>query len=265
MDDMKVAPSAYGEQARGANSIKAIGLDMWWTLAKIARENEFWNKADVKGVVEPLLLVKSELGLANSAPLLTQEQIDALLIQFWCTAHVNGDEQAFLERLVQRLQLLGIQCKVTPAAVEKLKQITIQERTDFHVFPDVPPALEALKAQGYTLALMPNQSQFNSEEYLNSRMGQDIDKVFWSYKLNLAKPDPRYFQVVLKDLGIKPEEFLFVDDQPANLLAARNLGINVVRIQRKGRVLKPALLTMVADIPVIKTLSELVEGNGRVV
>lgn len=260
MDDSNVAPSAYGMQTTGAKKHAAIGLDMWWTLAKIVRESEFWSKADVRGVVEPLLLLKPELGLSIPALASKQEQIDAWLIYFWCTAYVKGDEKAFLEKLAQSLQFLEVDCKVTPVAIKKLKQITTQERKDFHVFPDVPGALEALKEQGYTLALMPNQSQFNSEKYLGSVMGQDIDKVYWSYELGLAKPDPRYFQAVLKDLGIGPEEFLFVDDQPANLLAARALGIDVVRIEREGRVLKPELLAMVADIPVIRTLSELVEG-----
>lgn len=265
MDDSSVAPSAYGKPTRGAKQCKAIGLDMWWTLAKIVRESEFWNKADVKGVVEPLLLLKPELGLSNPAYARIQGQIDNLLIHFWCTAYVSGDEKVFLERLAERLKLLGIDCKVTPAAVKKLKQITAQERKDFHVFSDVPATLKALKSQGYTLALMPNQSQFNSEKYLNTKMGQHIDRVFWSYELGLAKPDPRYFEAVLNELGIEPEEFLFVDDQPANLIAARSLGIQVVRIEREGKVPDQKLIAMMGDIPVIKNLSELVEGNGRVI
>jgi epoxide hydrolase-like predicted phosphatase len=262
MDDSKVAPSAHAERIRG---VKAIGLDMWWTLAKIVRESDFWAEAVFKGVVEPLLLVKSELGLSNPKLNRVQKQIDNLLVYLWCTTYANGDEKVFLDKLALRLRLFDIECTVTPAAVKKLKEITAQERKDFHVFPDVPPALKALKEKGYTLALLPNQSQFNSEKYLRSKMGQHIDKVFWSYKLHLAKPDPRYFQAVLDELGIAPEEFLFIDDQPANLIAARAMGIQVVRIEREGMVPDQDLISKLGDVPVIKSLSELVEGNGRVI
>ncbi len=65
---------------------------------------------------------------------------------------------------------------------------------------------------------------------------------------------------MLSKLGIKPEEFLFVDDQPANLIAARKLGIRVVRIEREGKVLSKKLASTVADIQVIKEVADLVEG-----
>jgi|GEM_PF-6659649 len=259
MDGNNVVPSAHVKWTRDAKNYKAIGLDMWGTVARIVRESDFWTEADVAGVVEPLLLVKSELGLTNPAVLLDQEQINAILIHYWCTAYGKGDIKAFLEKLSEWLKIFGIECTVTPGAVDRLEEITGQERKDFHLYSDVPAALKALKAQGNTLVLMPNQSQFNSDKFFKTKgFGQYIDRAFWSYELGLEKPDPRYFRTVLKELGIKPEEFLFVDDQPANLLAARSLGINVVRIERESRIFSKKLSATVKDIPVIRTLTELV-------
>ncbi|GAA5895058.1 HAD family hydrolase [Sporobolomyces salmoneus] len=46
----------------------------------------------------------------------------------------------------------------------------------------------------------------------------------------LRKPDPRFFQLALDKLGIKPEEAVFLDDIGHNLIAARKLGIRTIRV-----------------------------------
>ena len=50
-------------------------------------------------------------------------------------------------------------------------------------------------------------------------------KVYYSYQMNMSKPDANIFLALLKDAGIKPEETLFLDDSPANIKAAESLGI----------------------------------------
>ena len=47
----------------------------------------------------------------------------------------------------------------------------------------------------------------------------------WSYELRVAKPDPAIYRHVLKELGVRPEEALFVDDKQVNIDAARALGM----------------------------------------
>lgn len=260
MERNQDVPLADAVQSEDAKPIKAIGFDFWWTLARIMRNNQFWTNAAIGGVVEPLLLIKSEMGLADTLTL-NSGVVDEKLVHHWCTTHVHGTMKDYLENLADNLLASGIKCQVTPAAIQKLEEITDQERKDFHIFPDVPETLKTLKEQGYLLAVMPNASEFESVMYRRSKMfSQYIDHAFWSYELGLAKPDPRYFEAVLSKLGIKPEEFLFVDDQPANLIAARKLGIRVVRIEREGKVLSKKLASTVADIQVIKEVADLVEG-----
>jgi 2-haloacid dehalogenase len=41
----------------------------------------------------------------------------------------------------------------------------------------------------------------------------------------VAKPDPRIFEILLKRYGLEPRATVFVDDMPANVEAARGLGI----------------------------------------
>jgi HAD superfamily hydrolase (TIGR01509 family) len=43
--------------------------------------------------------------------------------------------------------------------------------------------------------------------------------------VRLLKPDPRIYQLTLDELGVKPEEAVFVDDTQNNVLGAQALGI----------------------------------------
>ena len=52
-----------------------------------------------------------------------------------------------------------------------------------------------------------------------------FDNVFNSSLMKLAKPDPASFKHVIKELGIKPEEAIFIDDRTENVDAANGLGI----------------------------------------
>lgn len=52
-----------------------------------------------------------------------------------------------------------------------------------------------------------------------------FERVYYSHRIGLRKPDPACFQFVLTDAGLLPEETLFVDDLEENVAAARRLGI----------------------------------------
>ena len=52
-----------------------------------------------------------------------------------------------------------------------------------------------------------------------------FDVLVWSYQVRMAKPAPAIYRLVLKRLGTRPEETLFLDDRPVNVEAARALGM----------------------------------------
>ena len=52
-----------------------------------------------------------------------------------------------------------------------------------------------------------------------------LDGAFYSCALGVAKPDPAYFAAVLDLLALPPERVLLVDDNPANVAAARSVGL----------------------------------------
>lgn len=56
-----------------------------------------------------------------------------------------------------------------------------------------------------------------------------FDRVFLSQEMHLAKPDKRIYEEVLKAIGAKGEECLFIDDATVNLDAAASCGIHTLK------------------------------------
>jgi HAD superfamily hydrolase (TIGR01549 family) len=54
---------------------------------------------------------------------------------------------------------------------------------------------------------------------------QMFDVVIFSAEVKVAKPDPRIYELELKELGVRAEDAVFVDDFIENVEAARALGI----------------------------------------
>jgi epoxide hydrolase-like predicted phosphatase len=54
--------------------------------------------------------------------------------------------------------------------------------------------------------------------------GQLTDVIIYSHEAGIAKPDQGIYHVACDRLGVPPEEMIFLDDVPANVTAARDLG-----------------------------------------
>ena len=62
--------------------------------------------------------------------------------------------------------------------------------------------------------------------------GSYFDRVYYSYQMKLAKPDPRIFQVVLQQNDLKPEKTVFVDDSKDNIQSAAQMGLQVFQVSQ---------------------------------
>jgi 2-haloacid dehalogenase len=98
---------------------------------------------------------------------------------------------------------------------------------------DIPGTVELLaelRAAGVPLFALTNWS---AETFVYARERFEFlgwfDGVVVSGEERLVKPDPRLFRRLLDRFGLAPEATLFVDDSPANVTAARRLGMDAVR------------------------------------
>jgi epoxide hydrolase-like predicted phosphatase len=67
-------------------------------------------------------------------------------------------------------------------------------------------------------------------KWLNSKYDflQLFDIVFFSAEQKLAKPDPLFYQAILREFKVTADEAIFIDDFIENIAAARSLGIHSV-------------------------------------
>ncbi|MFF0445196.1 HAD-IA family hydrolase [Streptomyces sp. NPDC004609] len=62
-------------------------------------------------------------------------------------------------------------------------------------------------------------------EEVKYRFGEFMDDIVYSHETGILKPDPRAYRAVCSRLGARPEDCLFVDDDPAHAAAAREIGM----------------------------------------
>lgn len=78
--------------------------------------------------------------------------------------------------------------------------------------------------------------------YVNEVMlkGTSLDTYFhrcyYSHHVNMRKPDFEIYEHVLNHAGLVPEETLFLDDNPDNIMAAKSLGIHAVQVNHPDEV-----------------------------
>lgn len=61
----------------------------------------------------------------------------------------------------------------------------------------------------------------------------DKDKIVYSGKYGMGKPNPEFYQLLLSLFDLDPEECLFIDDQPENIETAKALGLQTILWNKK--------------------------------
>lgn len=59
-----------------------------------------------------------------------------------------------------------------------------------------------------------------------------FDKVYYSCRIGMRKPDKEIFEYVLSQNNLKPEETIFIDDSPQHVKGAGECGINAYLLQK---------------------------------
>ena len=102
-----------------------------------------------------------------------------------------------------------------------------------HTVPGVFDLLDEVRRHGVRIYLATNQQPRRGRRMIAEK-GYELhtDGAFYSYQMGVAKPDPRFFQIILDELGCDPRTTLFIDDVDENVEAARALGIQAVLFER---------------------------------
>lgn len=70
------------------------------------------------------------------------------------------------------------------------------------------------------------------DEYGIKNFDDYFDKVYYSCRIGMRKPDKEIFEFVLQQHDLKPEETVFIDDSPQHVKGAGECGINAFLLQK---------------------------------
>lgn len=90
--------------------------------------------------------------------------------------------------------------------------------------------------KNYRIMLMSNTNIIHYEQYikeLKEKFGYSdlsglFEKVYLSFELGMRKPDKKFFNLILEENHLKPEETLFIDDSEQNLPPAQSLNLQTI-------------------------------------
>jgi putative hydrolase of the HAD superfamily len=131
------------------------------------------------------------------------------------------------------------------AAAEQIKAVAAEEGLEIDLFDllsamgggggirqDVVDLTLELRAAGYRTALITN----NVAEFADGwRAMIPVDELFEfvidSSQVGMRKPDPRIFTMALAQLGVGPDEAVFLDDAKGNVAAAVAVGMHAILVE----------------------------------
>jgi putative hydrolase of the HAD superfamily len=218
--------------------IKAIVFDLGGTLIDYAGGFELWPDMEGPGLVaaydvlwqKPLRLPAVEtfrrIGY-NRLPERWQQAV---------RGERNLTTEDLLQEIITFLRIKGIKPEWLAEAVEAYEALT-NSRTV--LMPHAETTLAELKQQGYKLGVISNtmfRGRVHIADLQKFSLNDYFDVLHFSADVNLWKPRAETFHHVLEQLGVTPEEAVFVGDDPASdVLGGRNAGMFTVHYQSNSR------------------------------
>lgn len=145
----------------------------------------------------------------------------------------------------------------------KLEQ-AFARRSAWYVYPDVMPALDALRDAGLRLCVISNFVWGAPELIHDLDLAAHFEALVISARVGFQKPNPGIFQHALDRMRVAPERTLHVGDSyNADVLGARRMGMGAVLIDRSG--VEPARVReerQDPDLAVVTDLFELLDLLG---
>ncbi len=189
--------------------IKAVIFDMFETLITLFTEHTYFGEdAASDAGVDPVLYRK-----------------------VW---HENEKDRTtgkmtIEEGIGETLQKLGVYSDELLKTIVGKRLFALQET--FDQIPDESvQLLQELKKRGIKVGLITNTFSDERDLIRNSKLFPLFDATRISYEEGVLKPDPQMYLSIMEELGVKPEECLYVGDGGSKeLFAARDLGLTALQ------------------------------------
>jgi putative hydrolase of the HAD superfamily len=190
------------------------------------------------------------------------ERAMAAEMAYYRAHHQEGRDRESLGRLRARCTEV-VRAELGEGAT-RLDAVELQEALlaslRFEAYPEVPAALERLRAAGCRLVVVSNWDCSLPDVLARAELAQRVDGVITSAQLRAAKPSPAIFARALAVAGAPPAAAVHVGDSlREDVEGARASGIAAVLVVRAGA---DAAVALPRDVRVIRSLEELAELAG---
>jgi len=198
--------------------------------------------------------LRSRLGLELDAD--EVERALATEIAFYREHHLEGRDSAATAALRARCTevlraALGPPAHQVPAAQ---LQEALLAALSFSPFPEVPGALEGLRAAGMRLVVVSNWDCSLHDVLADCGVAGHVDGILTSAQVGAAKPARAIFHHALTVAAVAAVDAVHVGDSPVeDVEGARGAGIEAVLIDREGKTAAPA------GVRTVRSLGELAD------
>jgi epoxide hydrolase-like predicted phosphatase len=166
---------------------------------------------------------------------LDQEEVKLIFKKHWMPVKIGKiSYDVFWQGMAKDLEL-------TTEEVEDTKQFIL------NLFEPSKKTLDVIRELGkkFKLYLLSNSCEWSEESYKFHGVNSLFEKEFFSHKVGLAKPDIKIYELAIKDIGLKPEEIIFIDDKLDNVTAANNAGLNGILFENIEDLIEKKLINYI--------------------
>ena len=167
------------------------------------------------------------------------------------------DEETSFQRTVEIDQRAIAELGLGPMPEPFFRRLSelFMDTANWHIFPDVHPTLDGLKARRLILGVVSNWVWSLPELLHALDLVSHFDFIVASARVGFEKPHAEIFRYALQQAGVGPSEVIHVGDHvDADVEGARAVGISPVLIDRRGHY-PPDERPL--GVPVITSLEEL--------
>jgi putative hydrolase of the HAD superfamily len=103
--------------------------------------------------------------------------------------------------------------------------------THTHIFepnPEVYALAERLRAAGIQTGILSNVFAFGADEIKRRGLFDGFAPVLLSCDVHVMKPNPKFYQMAIDQLGIAADDILFIDDRSEMLTGAEQVGLQIL-------------------------------------
>lgn len=123
-------------------------------------------------------------------------------------------------------EAIEIMCREIPAELhDEVSRMILDHEGEMPPIEEMYSIVKTLKENGYKIYLLSNCPSWFDEFKKSVPAFEFFDGFIISARYNLIKPGKEIFNVLFKEFSLNAEECFFIDDSPANVATANEIGM----------------------------------------